>query len=115
MYYIEIKSDLITAKAFNCYSTGMIETTKEIYDAIEWFPAKPIYDDNGIVINVEMIGEAPVEETPMSLEEQLELKMAQNTAETLELVSFINEQQKLEQAKSSAELIELIMSMKGDL
>lgn len=39
--------------------------------------------------------------------------IAENTAETLEIVSFLNEQQKVEQAQSNVELIELIMMLGG--
>ena len=42
-----------------------------------------------------------------------QLITAENTAETLEAVSFLNEQQKIEQAQSNAELIELILSLQG--
>ncbi len=42
-----------------------------------------------------------------------QLIIAENTTETLEVVSFLNEQQKVEQAQSNAELIELIMMLGG--
>lgn len=42
-----------------------------------------------------------------------QLIIAENTAETLEVVSFLNEQQKVEQAQSNVELIELIMMLGG--
>lgn len=42
-----------------------------------------------------------------------QLIIAENTAETLEVVSFLNEQAKVEQAQSNAELIELIMMLGG--
>lgn len=42
-----------------------------------------------------------------------ELKLAQNTVETLELISALNELQKIEQAQSNAELIELMMMLGG--
>lgn len=48
-----------------------------------------------------------------TLEEILELKIAQNTVETLELISAQNELQKIEQAQSNAELIELMMMIGG--
>lgn len=52
---------------------------------------------------------------PLQPEQELELKLAQNTAETLELISALNELQKLEQAQSNAELIELMISLQGGI
>lgn len=46
-------------------------------------------------------------------EELLELKLAQNTAETIELLATLYEQQKVEQAQANAELIELMLSLTG--
>ena len=42
-----------------------------------------------------------------------QFKIAQNTIETLEIVSALNELQKLEQAQSNTEMIELMMMMGG--
>lgn len=44
-----------------------------------------------------------------------QLIIAQNTSETLELMTILNEQAKVEQAQSNAELIELILSMTGGM
>ena len=42
-----------------------------------------------------------------------QFKIAQNTIETLEIISALNELQKLEQAQSNTEMIELMMMMGG--
>lgn len=42
-----------------------------------------------------------------------QFKIAQNTIETLEVISALNELQKLEQAQSNTEMIELMMMMGG--
>lgn len=58
----------------------------------------------------------PVYQKPLSGEvKDLEVRLAQNTAETLELISILNEQQKVEQAQSNAEMIELILSLQGGM
>lgn len=58
----------------------------------------------------------PVYRKPLSEEvKDLEVRLAQNTAETLELVAILNEQQKVEQAQSNAEMIELILSLQGGM
>ena len=44
-----------------------------------------------------------------------QFKIAQNTIETLEIVSALNELQKLEQAQSNTEMIELMMMMMGGM
>lgn len=69
--------------------------------------------------NTEVVGNGnePVEyaepDTQLTPEQQLELKLAQNTAETVELVAMLYEMQKIEQAQSNAELIELMMMLGG--
>lgn len=50
---------------------------------------------------------------PLTKEQELELKLAQNTAETIELLSTLNELQRVEQAQANAELIELMMMLGG--
>ncbi|WIV11368.1 hypothetical protein [Proteiniborus sp. MB09-C3] len=57
----------------------------------------------------------PVKPLGPTLEEKINLQIAQNTAETLEVIAILNEMQRIEQAQSSAELIELIISLQGGM
>lgn len=57
----------------------------------------------------------PLEPGEPTLEERMDLKLAQSTTETLELIVLLNEMQRLEQAQSNAELIELMMSLQGGI
>lgn len=58
----------------------------------------------------------PVEVVPVpTLEDIMELKMAQNTVEMLEIITLLNEMQKIEQAQSNVELIELMMMLQGGI
>lgn len=50
-----------------------------------------------------------------TLEEKINLQIAQNTAETIEVITLLNEMQRIEQAQSNAELIELIMTLQGGM
>lgn len=70
------------------------------------------YIDGQLVWQYEDIPLAPEEMKNEKIQE-LELKVAENTAETLELVATLIEMQKVEQAQSNAEMIELIMSLQG--
>lgn len=47
--------------------------------------------------------------------DELKHQLAENTIETLELISALNELQKIEQAQSNAELIELMLSLQGGM
>lgn len=73
-------------------------------------------DDSGsIMFATPEEGRAYLRQVEPSLEEKVELKLAQNTTETLELMAALNELQKLEQAQSNAELIELMLSLQGGM
>lgn len=76
-----------------------------------------VFDDKGNIIDIIPTGRpdpGPVIPEP-SLEEKNNLQIAQNTAETLEVIATLNEMQRIEQAQSNAELIELILSLTGGM
>ncbi len=54
---------------------------------------------------------AKIEDDKLKIE--IDLATAMNTAETLEVITFLSEMQKIEQAQSNAELIELMLSLQG--
>jgi len=67
--------------------------------------------DGQIVVDVDTIIDIPESPKEPTLEEKINLQIAQNTAETLEVLTTLNEMQKIEQAQSNAEMIELILSL----
>ena len=64
---------------------------------------------------LKQLEESIQENNEPTIEEKINLQIAQNTAETLEALTTLNEMQKIEQAQSNAEMIELILSLQGGM
>lgn len=74
-----------------------------------------VFDDEGNLIDI-IPTERPEPEPPEpTIEENLSLQLAQNTAETVELIATLYEQQRIEQAQANAELIDLMLSLMGGM